>query len=461
FRFTAGQVMHDRDRALVLGLFSPEVPKRRVADPELAREVTKFVAAAIEWQLAARAGDVDESVRQQWRAALTRLVDPTVTPTIAAVEAALVALLQDGSLFAESDPFQPRKSAAESGGALDLQYAQETAATMRVPVDRIRLAERSANRDEDAAPAGAGLGVVAGLTGSGADGGDSPRTGQAPRRVFPTPVVEIDTGVAGRRVEPDDGADPPPTSETEYRTAPRRLIIDDFAAPAELEAEQEWEPDRRSLSPRVKWIGVGVAVVAVAVIGVGLIIHQEALTSPSTVVPLHPGVLATHPHKGVHATHTASKGVGGVASGATRHSGAAGAHQHGGRAAASPVTLPTVTGQGSVQAFAHLLRAGVAPAAIHVHTEQGPTPGTVISERRVADGVALTVSVPKGDALLPDLIGLTRAQAISELLARDFGYLYYLKAHAGAPGIVYAEQPRPLAVIPIGTKVTIDVSAHY
>lgn len=448
FRFTAGQVMHDRDRASVLGLFSPEVPQRRVNDPDLAREVTKFVAAAIEWQLAARASDLDEFSRQQWRVALARLVDPAVTSTIAAVESALLAMLQDRALFAAPAGTAGPSTSAASASGIDARSVQETAATVRVPVDRMRLAERMAMGGDGPSSAAAPANEPA---------------ASAPRRVFPTPEVEIDTSVAGRRVEPEAGDDAPVSGETQYRTSSGRLLIDDFAAPPPLEEAQEWEEDRRPKSARVRWIGAGVAAIALAVIAVGLLIHHSMTTSPATGALLHPTASATHPHKTAKTAPSGGKGVGGKAPAGSVHSaGAPSSHRHSAGHASQPSgSVPTVTGQGSVQAFARLLRAGVALTAIRVHTVPGGTAGTVVSERRAAGVVTLTVSVPKGDALLPDLIGDSRAQAIQKLLAQGFGYLYYLKSHTGAPGLVYAQQPDPLAVIPSGTKVTIDVSAHY
>jgi hypothetical protein len=441
FRFTAGQVMHDRDRASVLGLFSPEVPQRRVSDPDLAREVTKFVAAAIEWQLAARASDLDEFSRRQWRVALARLVDPAVTPTVAAVESALLAMLQDRALFAAPAGTAGSSTSAAQASEVDARSMQETAATVRVPVDRIRLAERMAMAGDgtsSAAPA-------------------SEPAAPATRRVFPTSEVEIDTPVAGRRVEPEAGDEATASGGIQYRTSSGRLLIDDFAAPPPLEEAEEWEEDRRPSSARVRWIGAGVAVIALAVIAVGLLVHRAATTSPGTGALLHPTASATHAHKTAKTAPSGGKGAGSAQSG-----GAPSSHSHSaGHASQLSGSVPTVTGQGSAQAFARLLRGGVAPTAIHVHTVPGGTAGTVVSERRAAGVVTLTVSVPKGDALLPDLIGDSRAQAIEKLLAQGFGYLYYLKSHTGAPGLVYAQQPDPLAVIPSGTKVTIDVSAHY
>ncbi|MCY0875341.1 MAG: PASTA domain-containing protein [Firmicutes bacterium] len=270
-------------------------------------------------------------------------------------------------------------------------------------------------------------------------------------------------------------------AEPRQKLAPRRVIIDDALLSQEDDDESyeyadedsedfdEFEDDpgvtyrlRRRLLPFA--IGV-VAVAVILLLGgitfshLGLFTHQQ-VAAPSPTAQPHPAAQST----------TRSHPTGATAEPTAKAKGAQG------QPTTDPVTssdqqvaTPVISGQSTVDAIDTLLKSGIPDSAINVvGVSSGGSAGEVL-RTSLAPGqtwtpgetVSVFVSVPQGETLIPDLVGMSVAEASQVLLGDHLHYSYQLTAHAQTPaGDVFAQSPGAYAVTSAQT-VDFQVAAKY
>jgi len=233
------------------------------------------------------------------------------------------------------------------------------------------------------------------------------------------------------------------------------------------EADSEYYEDMPASTKRrlVPWT-IGLGVLAVAVLAAGFLIVRGV--SSGTVSDATSPPAQAQGSGGTRTTGTSSS------AGSSSVAGTGGTVQSKGGTTGKPgagVTLPpSLDGAPVSQAVHELRQLGIAAADVQVVTVTGAGDGVDVSAVSPPVGshwqsgqvVRLEVVVPSGDALVPDLVGVSEASAIQMLLRDMFHFSYTVDAHAGvASGVVFAQNPSAYAVEAKQTTVTFRVAGHY
>ncbi len=137
-----------------------------------------------------------------------------------------------------------------------------------------------------------------------------------------------------------------------------------------------------------------------------------------------------------------------------------------GKPAAAKVSVPSVIGDGTAKAEAAITAAGLVPRIDHLPAADG-TANTVVGQSpqagtMVPKGSSVTIKVPSA-LTMPDVLGQTVGAATGTLSASPYNYVVtpvYGPAPAGSPytpGTVYATSPKPGALTPAGSSITLYV----
>lgn len=277
--------------------------------------------------------------------------------------------------------------------------------------------------------------------------------------------------------EHDDGSAPNEMMSAADTHSRRRLIVDEevLSDPA-YDLVQEDEPEayddefdesdelysegghalRRRLLP---W-AIGVVAVAVMLLIIGVIVSQLGLLSSHNVA-------SSTPAQAVAATPQPAQKQPGVAK--SQKTGSAATAQKAAHSAKG-TGAPAVTGLTLAQAMSQLLQRGVPASSVRLATvtRSGQSAGQVLRTSlapgqvwKPGETVTVFVAVPAGEVVVPQVVGMTTAQASQVLLAAGLHYAYKIEAHTGTPvGVVFAQTPGAYGVTST-TTVNFSVAAHY
>lgn len=403
FAFTGGQILWERGAPLVMGLPHGRAEQGVLSESEYVREMSRYFGNVMEWQYVARRDNPGSGAI--WEQAMRRLkgVDGRGPETFVSLQTILRALLVD----AEMEPIPvgpPAQSAPSVASVRDLEADGTRPHVLPDGAAKV-MAYRVADREPRLAR-GAGL-------------------ESAVSRAEEPPVI-------------------PGFSQSAARPRVRRAVL---------------------------WI----AGLVVAVLAAAAYIWHGARGTNSLSAGSQPSVRGGQ-GSGEKQGSSSGSGTGGSSSQGTGEkpaaaggsvgspSGGASSAKAGTTAAYTPgsaAPLKSVVGRSPAAGVALLVGHGVSPSAIGWRTMTGAS-GDIVAAARSGSRVILTVAVPKGEELVPNLAGLTVSQAGSVLLSADFHYSYVLKSHPrGTAGRVYAQNPGAFTLAARGTNVSFEVAAHY
>jgi eukaryotic-like serine/threonine-protein kinase len=128
-------------------------------------------------------------------------------------------------------------------------------------------------------------------------------------------------------------------------------------------------------------------------------------------------------------------------------------------------TVPSVTGQQQQQAITAITGAGLNYKLNQVASTEPQN--TVVSQSpdggtKVAPGTIVTLNVSEGDTTIPNVIGMTQANATNALQHQGFHVVPNVTSSAPpgtTPGTVFSMSPSAGSSVQSGSSVTIDVAA--
>lgn len=136
------------------------------------------------------------------------------------------------------------------------------------------------------------------------------------------------------------------------------------------------------------------------------------------------------------------------------------------RGVSAPPTMPRVTGMTPAQAKRELRRTGIARYAVDTLANAGPPPWTVLDQRpppgapvTPSERVAIVVGRVRATAAVPDLTGLTVAEAAERLAPRLVLGRQSSRDDPNAAGTIVGQQPPGDAVVDSGTAVDVVIAS--
>ena len=429
FVFSAGQILFDRGEPRLIGL--PDLTGTALQDGENVGRLSQFFAHAIEWKFVAPRDDEIAS-SGVWEMAMRKLRGEGAPKpvTMISLRTILQALAVEADLLAERNVAAPGKEAVgmEEDAARERAAKRWDSAVRQAGQSEPGLSDATIRVDP----------VTSGMSGINRRPADE--------------TVRMETDER-RAPQTDEGRKPaiePPTFVLPGRSTAQTASIateevwEEEDIQEEPDDPNEWEDDDdpRSVSGRALIWGVG-AVVVLALFVVAMVLSGRPHAQAS------PAVNPSGATKGQTAGGGArpnSRGAGSGSPSSTGGGAPTGGHPATGAGGASTgrTALSSLIGLAPSSAVGRLTADGYRAGQIDVTAiTSGTGRGLVTAAKRTASGaVSLTVGVAPGQALVPDLAGLTTVSAGNLLIADHFHFRYTLQSHPGTKqGIVYSQQP--------------------